>query len=384
MAVVSAFLGDNKNERVSFVADAVGFYRRVGKKVFLLADEDSLGVLPGARVLACGYAEDAPVDVALEAMVAIKDVDKAATALSRMLVPEEEIKNAREPFWERSARGCIESLVKTAARAEAHLRKNARPPYLSLSSRINRILCDVTQKKFADSSDSLWWENFAADDTIEAMILKNAKSTALGMLSVVKSHVDVMCGISSRERVSPVEGDDSPVAIYAPAYDADELTLLLSVLGARFPSAVVAVSEADALKDVVSGLKLDVVCASVRPVAQSDAVTFGRSALSLPYFREKALETTGFERLAALPYETPDALPPGTALSLFNGKWRVVETPVRAVTRTRLSLSEGVEDEVISDLLCAAPEEASVASSEAEEALSEEDWIILDDPLTYY
>lgn len=57
-----------------------------------------------------------------------------------------------------------------------------------------------------------------------------------------------------------------------------------------------------ALKDVVSGLKLNVVCASVKPVAQSDAVTFGRSTLSLPYFREKALETTGFERLAALPY----------------------------------------------------------------------------------
>ena len=375
MKNVMSFLGDNRNERLSFVAENVSFYRRAGKKVFLLADEDSLGILPDAHILALGYVEDSPVDVALEALFATGSVDAGAAALSRALVSEEQ---------EKSARVCLESLIKTAARAEAHLRKNARPPYLSLSSRINRILCDVTQKKFADSSDSLWWENFAADDTIEAMILKNAKSTALGMLSVVKSHVDVMCGISSRERVSPVEGDDSPVAIYAPAYDADELTLLLSVLGARFPSAVVAVSEADALKDVASGLKLDVVCASVRPVAQSDAVTFGRSALSLPYFREKALETTGFERLAALPYETPDALPPGTALSLFNGKWRVVETPVRAVTRTRLSLSEGVEDEVISDLLCAAPEEASAASPEAEEALSEEDWIILDDPLTYY
>ena len=99
-----------------------------------------------------------------------------------------------------------------------------------------------------------------------------------------------------------------------------------------------------ALKDVVSGLKFNVVCASVKPVAQSDAVTFGRSTLSLPYFREKALETTGFERLAALPYETFDALPPGTALSLFNGKWRLVETPVEAATQRRLTLADGAKD----------------------------------------
>jgi len=383
MTVVSAFLGDNKNERVSFVADSVDFYRRTGKKVFLLADEDSLGILPGARVLAPGYAEDSPVDVALEALVASRNVDVGADWLSRMLVTEEEIKDAREPFWERSARECLSSLIKTAARAEASLRKNTQPPYVSLSSRINLILNDVTQKKFTGSSSVPWWEKFAVDENVNAMIYSNAKNTALGILSVTKSHVDVMCRISSSERVSPMEEDDSPVAIYAPAYSRDELILLLSVLEMRFPSAVLAAAEADAdaLRDAISRVKLDVVCASARPVAQSDAVTFGRSTLSLPYFKKKALETTGFERLTFLPYETPDALPPGLAISLFNGKWQMAETQTKMITPVKLSLGNGSEDEVIADLLCATPKEAKVAEFEPEEMLSADDWIMIDDLL---
>jgi hypothetical protein len=382
MAVVSSFLGDNKNERVSFVANNVDFYRRMGKKVFLLADEDSLGILKSARVLAPGYVEDSPIDVALEALVASGSADTGAVLLSRILVPEEEIRSAREPFWERSARMCLESLIKTAARAEASLRKNTQPPYTSLSSRINKILCEITQKKFTGSSGPLWWEKFATDNAIETMIHDNAKNTALGILSVMSSHVEVMCRISSSERVSPMEKDDSPVAIYAPAYDVDELNLLLSVLSMRFPSAILAAAEADALKEIISKVKLDVVCASVRPVAESDVVTFGRSALSLPYFREKALETTGFERLTFLPYETPDALPPGLAISLFNGKWQMAEVPTKVITPVKLSLSkEESEDEVIADLLCATPKEAKVQEFEPEEYLNENDWVILDDLL---
>ena len=65
MKVLSAFLGDRKNERLAFMADKANYYLGLEKKVILLAsDADTLGILKEAEVLAPGHAEDFAVDFA--------------------------------------------------------------------------------------------------------------------------------------------------------------------------------------------------------------------------------------------------------------------------------------------------------------------------------
>ena len=49
MKVLSAFLGDRKNERLAFMADKANYYLGLEKKVFLLAsDADTLVILKEA------------------------------------------------------------------------------------------------------------------------------------------------------------------------------------------------------------------------------------------------------------------------------------------------------------------------------------------------
>lgn len=378
MRFVSAFLGDNKGERMAFVSNGINFHRDIDKKIFLLANDDSLDLLPGADILAPGYAEDTPIDAALEAMVAIKDVDKAAKDLAKMLVPEEEIKEAREPFWERSARICVESIVKVSTKAEAFARKNFAPPHVSLSSRINRITVDITMKKYGKAEDHLWWEKFfEGDSTIDMFIYNNAKNTAMGLLSVTMSHLEPLFRISGVERVPLLKEDSSPVTIYTPAYSRDELLLLLSILSLRFGSeSVLAIPEADTLWDIPEHINWEtVILSSSRPVVEADAVTFGKGQMALPYFRKKALDTTGFERLVKLPYETPDTLPAGKNIALFRGIWEITDAPaVSAVRPRKLSFGKNETDETISDLLSAVPKCAKTKEFDPEEFVEEVDF----------
>ena len=120
MKIESCFLGDRKGERLAFIAEKAEYYQGLEKKVILLAsDADALGILKGADVLAPGYAEDFAVDFVQDVMVAMGDTNLAARDLAKALVPDEVIRSTKEPFWETSAKMCIEAITKTAAKAEA-------------------------------------------------------------------------------------------------------------------------------------------------------------------------------------------------------------------------------------------------------------------------
>ena len=145
MPVISVFTGEDKGQRLGFIAENLDFYKRLGKKTVLLASRDTFGLAKDGYVLASGYVEDVPVDFAMEALYAIGDTNKGAKFLSKILVTEEEMRNAKEPFWERCARNIIESVAKTAAKAEAFAKKH-QPPYVSLSSRMGRIMADAAER----------------------------------------------------------------------------------------------------------------------------------------------------------------------------------------------------------------------------------------------
>lgn len=130
-------MGEDRSERVGFIADSLKYNTDIGKPVILLADEYTFGLADG-YVLSPGYGNDHPVDLALEALCAAGNAKKGAEILSRILVSDEDVRNAREPFWERSARRIVKSIALTAARAEAFMRKNTQPPHMSLSARMAR------------------------------------------------------------------------------------------------------------------------------------------------------------------------------------------------------------------------------------------------------
>jgi len=137
MPVTAVFIGENKSERVGFIADSLKFNTDIGKTVILLADEYTFGLANG-YVLSPGYGNDHPVDLALEVICSVGDAKKGAEVLSRILVSDEDVRNAKEPFWERSARRIVKSVALAAARAEAFSRTKTPPPFMSLSARMAR------------------------------------------------------------------------------------------------------------------------------------------------------------------------------------------------------------------------------------------------------
>lgn len=84
-------------------------------------------------------------------------------------------------------------------------------------------------------------------------------------------------------------------------------------------------------------------------------------------------ETTGFERLTFLEYETPDALPPGEAIALMNSKWRIVKVPCIRIEPEEPKLSYEEKDETIKDLLRATPKTVKEQETEREQFITEED-----------
>jgi hypothetical protein len=373
MPVISVFTGEDKGQRLGFIAENLDFYKRLGKKTVLLASRDTFGLAKDGYVLASGYVEDVPVDFAMEALYAIGDTNKGAKFLSKILVTEEEMRNAKEPFWERCARNIIESVAKTAAKAEAFARKNTQPPYVSLSSRMGRIMADAAEKKYSKSKETYWWEKFE-DGTINLLIYNNAPNTAAGIISVTQSHLDVLCRISASERAPLLKDDEKTIVIYGPAYDEDELRAIFSVLSLRFKDAVFFFPEAQEYRSLISKLDVDAICSSDVPMTDpaTKSVIFGRQSVT-PFFKSKVYETTGFERLTFLEYETPDALPPGEAIALMNSKWRIVKVPCIRIEPEEPKLSYEEKDETIKDLLRATPKTVKEQETEREQFITEED-----------
>jgi hypothetical protein len=368
MPVKAVFIGDDRGERIGFIADNLKYERDIGRKTILIADELTLGLVEEADILSPGYAGDCPADFALEVMCAVKKTDRGAEILSRILVSDEEIRNTKEPFWERCARRVIESVAKTAARAEAYTRKRTRPPHMSLSARMGKILSEAAEKKYSKSTSTLWWERYD-DGAVKNLIFDNAQNTAAGIISVTQSYLDVLCRISASERV-PLLKDDRPIVIYAPAYSEDELKILLSLLELRFKDAVLLVPEAH--EHLLAGTNFETVCSSALPM-EGKTIFFGRQSATA-FFQKKVYETTGFERLVNLEYETPDALPPGKALVLSGTRWDTAEISIVMPPERRPKFEAEEEDDTIKDLLSAVPKEAKEHETEQEEFITEEDF----------
>jgi hypothetical protein len=353
MPVTAVFIGENKSERVGFIADSLKFNTDIGRTVILLADEYTFGLANG-YVLSPGYGNDHPVDLALEVICSVGDAKKGAEALSRILVPDEDVRNSKEPFWERSARRIVKSIAFTAALAEAFSRTKTPPPYMSLTARMGKIFSEAADKKLSKSKERLWWEKYD-DGTIRTLIFDNAPNTAAGMISVTQSVIDMLCHISASERVQLLERD-KPIIIYGPAYNEDELRILLEVLELKFKDAVLLVAEAHERTHLLERIGFDVVCSTVKPI-DGNTIIFGRQG-NTAFFKSKVYETTGFERLTFLEYETPDMLPPGKALMMTGTKWDVVNVSCAPLKESLPELVVEEEDEIIRDLLCATPKEA--------------------------
>lgn len=353
MPVTAVFIGENKSERVGFIADSLKFNTDIGKTVILLADEYTFGLADG-YVLSPGYGNDHPVDLALEVICSVGDAKKGAEVLSRILVSDEDVRNAKEPFWERSARRIVKSITLAAACAEAFSRTKTPPPFMSLSARMGEILSQAADKKFSKSKERFWWEKYD-DGTIKTLIFDNAPNTAAGMISVTQSVIDMLCRISASERAQLLERD-KPIIIYGPAYNEDELRILLEVLELKFKDAVLLVAEAHERMHLLERIGFDVVCSTVKPI-DGNTIIFGRQGTTA-FFKSKVYETTGFERLTFLEYETPDMLPPGKALMMTGTKWDIVDVSCAPLKENRPELVVEEEDEIIRDLLCATPKEA--------------------------
>lgn len=375
MKVESCFLGDRKEERLAFISGKAGYYEGLDKKVILLAsDADALGILKNADILAPGYAEDFAVDFAQDVMVAIGDTNLAARELAKALVPDEVIRSVNEPFWETSAKMCIEAIAKTAAKAEAFKRSSTQPPYMSLAGRINAINYEMAEKVYAGLEKKKWWEQYLPDPTIETMILNNAKRTASSMLSVVQSYLDPLFKISSPERTAPINDSKRPLAIYAPAYDEVELELVLYLLSVIFAKdSMLLVPEADCFREVVKKTNWNAVCASCRPVADSDSVVFGFGRHALLYFMNMARETTGFEYLPKLAYERPDVLPFGCGIAWELGDWHVVNVPIMLATPKQLTLRSKEVDETIAALIAPTPKDVKGDGFDPDPFIHDED-----------
>ncbi len=369
MAVMSVFTGNDKRQRIGFIAENLKFYGKLGKKTVLLASSDSFGLVSDGYVLASGYDGGTPADLALEALYAIGNVDRGAKFLSKVLVPEEEMRNVKEPFWERCARTIIESVAKTAAKAEAFARKNTQPPYESLSSRMGKIVAEAAEKKYSRSEETYWWERFE-DGKIRSLIYNNAPNTATGIISVTQSHLDILCRISAPERV-PLLKDDRPIVIYAPAYSEDELYVVLSVLKLKLNNAVFFFPEAQKYGSLISRLDIDAVCSSDVPM-EGETILFGRQNTT-PFFKSKVYETTGFERLTFLEYETPDALPADKAIALSNSGWSIVKVPPLRIEPKEPKIVCEEKDETIKELLRATPKQVKEHETEREQFITEEE-----------
>jgi len=126
MSVTSVFIGDDIGERIGFISDCLKFERDIGKKTIMIADSRTLGLVKDAYVLSSGYAQDCPVDLAMEVLYAVGNTEKGAEILSRLLVSDEDIRNAKEPFWERCARRVLVSVTKTAAQGHMNRRFKLR------------------------------------------------------------------------------------------------------------------------------------------------------------------------------------------------------------------------------------------------------------------
>jgi hypothetical protein len=353
MSINISFMGEDRSERVGFIADSLKYNTDIGKSVILLADEYTFGLADG-YVLSPGYGNDRPVDLALEALCAAGNAKKGAEILSRILVSDEDVRNAREPFWERSARRIVKSIALTAARAEAFMRKNTQPPHMSLSARMGKVFSEAADSKLSRSKEKLWWEKYD-DKTIRTLIMDNAPNTAAGMISVMQSVIDMLCRISASERTRLLE-TDRPIIIYGPAYSEDELRILLEVLELKLKDAVLLVPEAHERTHLLDRVGFDTVCSTVKPI-DGKTVIFGRQGTTA-FFKSKVYETTGFERLTSLEYETPDMLPPGKALMMTGTKWDIIDVSRAPLRESHPEPAAEEEDETIRDLLYATPKEA--------------------------
>ncbi len=378
MSINISFIGEDRSERVGFIADSLKFNTDIGRTVILLADEYTFGLANG-YVLSPGYGNDRPVDFALEALHSAGSVEKGAETLSRILVSDEVIRNVRDAFWERSARRIIRSLALAAARAEAFMRKNTPPPHMSLTARMDRIFSEAADKKLSKSKERLWWEKYD-DGMIRTLILDNAPNTAAGMISVTRSYLDPLCRISAHERTDPIE-TDRPVIVYRPAYGEDELRILLSLLELRMKGAVLLAPEAHEYGHLLESTGFDAICSTLRPM-EGKTIIFGRQGIT-PFFKSKVYDTTGFERLTFLEYETPDMLPPGKALAVTGTKWDVADVSFLLPPEKGPDLKVEGSDEVIKDLLSKeAPCEDLVSEKDVQELgleLITDDCVILED-----
>ena len=377
MPVTAVFIGESKPERIGFIADSLEYAQKTGRPVILLADDSTFSLAEGL-VLCPGYAGDRPVDFALEALHSAGSVEKGAETLSRILVSDEVIRNVRDAFWERSARRIIRSLALAAARAEAFMRKNT-PPHMSLTARMDRIFSEAADKKLSKSKERLWWEKYD-DGMIRTLILDNAPNTAAGMISVTRSYLDPLCRISAVERTDPIE-TDRPVIVYRPAYGEDELRILLSLLELRMKGAVLLAPEAHEYGHLLESTGFDAICSTLRPM-EGKTIIFGRQGIT-PFFKSKVYDTTGFERLTFLEYETPDMLPPGKALAVTGTKWDVADVSFLLPPEKGPDLKVEGSDEVIKDLLSKeAPCEELVSEKDVQELgleLITDDCVILED-----
>jgi len=82
MPVTAVFIGENKSERVGFIADSLKFNTDIGKTVILLADEYTFGLANG-YVLSPGYGNDHPVDLALEVICSVGDAKRGGGSLKQ-------------------------------------------------------------------------------------------------------------------------------------------------------------------------------------------------------------------------------------------------------------------------------------------------------------
>lgn len=85
------------------------------------------------------------------------------------------------------------------------------------------------------------------------------------MISVTQSVIDMLCRISASERAQLLERD-KPIIIYGPAYNEDELRILLEVLELKFKDAVLLVAEAHERTHLLERIGFDVVCSTVKPI----------------------------------------------------------------------------------------------------------------------
>jgi len=234
-----------------------------------------------------------------------------------------------------------------------------------------------------NNKSKCWWERFFPDQTIETMIYNNAKRTACCMLSVIQSYLEPLWSMSSSERVSPINNNMRPLAIYAPAYDEVELEIVLSLLSIVFKKgSILLIPEADCFKEVIKRTNWDAVCSSRRPVADSDSVVFGFGRHALLYFIKMARETTGFEYLPKLAYERPDVLTFENGIAWELGDWHVVKVPSMLMTPRELTFGSSEADETIAALIAPTPKDIKGDGFDPDPFLHDKEeleWIILDD-----